>query len=175
MNTRIWCLSRSCIHDNRSLPLPLARCSAASSMARTARRIARSARSTGFRIFDMAGLTSVDRPLVVSARPLDLLLCAKDLFVAASTVWHEPPITRRARLARLDHPKVPVMRGMLAASDLSGCTKRFSRASRPSTNRSCGQGQALVLGPPRRGNRYHGRNEQKFGADGQVPRPGQSD
>src|SRR5262249_50190812 len=104
-----------------------------------------------------------------------LLLCAKDLFVAASTVWHEPPITRRARLARLDLPKVRVMRGMLAASDLSGCTKRFSRASRPSTNRSCGQGQALVLGPPRRGNRYHGRNEQKFGADGQGPRPGQSD
>src|SRR5262245_54258038 len=175
MNTRTWCLSRSCIHNNRSLPLPLARCSAASSTAKTARRIARSARSIGFRIFDMAGLTSVDRPLVVSARPLDLLLYAKDLFVAASTVWHEPPITRRARLARLDHPKVPVMRGMLAASDLSGCTKRFSRASRPRTTRSCGHEQALVFGHPARGKRYHGRNEQKFGADGQVPRPGQSD
>ena len=44
----------------------------------------RSARSIGLRIFGMAGLTSVGRPLVVSTRPLDLLLCAKDLFVAAS-------------------------------------------------------------------------------------------
>jgi hypothetical protein len=31
----------------------------------------------------MAELTSVGRPLVASTRPLDLLLCAKDLFVSA--------------------------------------------------------------------------------------------
>src|SRR5262245_42865398 len=87
MNTRTWCLSRSCIHNNPSLSLRLARCSAASSTAKTARRIARSARSIGFRIFDMAGLTSVGLPLVVSARPLDLLLGAKNLFVAAKVAW----------------------------------------------------------------------------------------
>ena len=45
------CLSRSCIRNN---PLR-ARCSAASSMAKTARRIARATRSMVFRIFDMAG------------------------------------------------------------------------------------------------------------------------
>ena len=35
-----------------------------------------------FRIFDIGG-TLLVAPFVVSARPLDLLLCAKDLFVAA--------------------------------------------------------------------------------------------
>src|SRR5262249_24201373 len=84
MNTRTWCLSRSCIRNNPSLPLRLARCSAASSTAKTARRIARSARSIGFRIFGMAGLTSVDRPLVAAATPQDLFDRARHLLDSAN-------------------------------------------------------------------------------------------
>jgi hypothetical protein len=35
----------------------------------------------------MAGSPSIGRPFVVSPRPPDLLLCAKDLFVAAKACW----------------------------------------------------------------------------------------
>ena len=53
-----------------------------------------------FRIFDIGG-TLLVAPFVVSARPLDLLLCAKDLFVAAKVVGiHRTEIDRTATDAR---------------------------------------------------------------------------
>jgi hypothetical protein len=51
-----------------------------------------------FKIFDIGG-TLLVAPFVVSARPLDLLLCAKHLFVAARTVRHElQGMMRRAQI-----------------------------------------------------------------------------
>jgi len=53
-----------------------------------------------FRIFDIGG-TLLVAPFVVSARPLDLLLCAKRLFVAAKVAGiHRTEIDRTATDAR---------------------------------------------------------------------------
>src|SRR5262249_42679705 len=99
MNSRTWCLSRSCIRTNRSLPFRLARCSAASpsSTAKTARRIA-DRLGRWFSEYSTWRGHSVGHPFVVSARPPDLLDRAKHLLDSANV--NEPPGRRSGKQPR---------------------------------------------------------------------------